>query len=78
LDDFTPKFAEYMDENSEHYESKEREDELMEIEEDFLNGLLEDYSIILQKEFEYLTSDECITETILANEYDFTENGDLA
>ena len=48
-----------------------------ESEEEFLKSLLEDYSIMLQKEYEYLTSDEAIIETIEANEYDFTENGKL-
>jgi hypothetical protein len=32
----------------------------------------------LEKEYEYLTSDEQITESIEANEYEFTEDGDLA
>jgi hypothetical protein len=31
----------------------------------------------LEKEYEYLTSDEEITEKILANEYEFTEEGNL-
>lgn len=44
---------------------------------DFLKSLLEDYSIILQNESEYLQSEEAIKETILANEYDFTESGKL-
>jgi hypothetical protein len=78
LEGFNPKFAEYMDESSEHYESKEREDELQELEDDFLNSLLEDYASILQREYEYQTSKEAIIETILANEYEFTENGKLA
>ena len=32
----------------------------------------------LQKEYEYLTGDEAIIETIEANEYDFTADGKLA
>ena len=32
----------------------------------------------LEKEYEYLTSEESIKETIEANEYEFDENGDLA
>lgn len=31
----------------------------------------------LQKDYEYLTSEEAIKDTILANEYEFTENGEL-
>ena len=42
---------------------------------EFLYSLREDYRIILQKEYEYLTSDEAIKETLIANEYDFTEDG---
>ncbi len=42
----------------------------------FLNSLIEDYSIILQKESEYLMSNEAIIETIEANEYEFKANGD--
>jgi hypothetical protein len=47
------------------------------LEQDFLKALLEDYSLLLQKEYEYLTSKEAIIETINANEYTFTESGKL-
>ena len=70
-----PVFNEYMDESSEKYESRESEDILMELENDFLNEILEDYSITLQNECEHLESDEAIVNTIEANDYDFTENG---
>lgn len=53
------------------------DNEADELEQKFLKSLLEDYSIILQKEYEYLTSDECIIETIKANKYTFTINGKL-
>lgn len=43
----------------------------------FLADLLNDYLNILRKEYEYLTSDEAIKETLIANEYDFTENGKI-
>ena len=43
----------------------------------FLNDLLCDYSIILQKEFDYLISDEVVRETIIANDYEFLEDGSL-
>lgn len=71
-----PIFNDYMDEQSEKYESRESEDEMQEIENDFLNSLLEDYSIILQNESEYLQSDEAIIETIGINDYEFTEDGE--
>lgn len=48
-----------------------------ELNEELLKDLLESYSIDLQNESEYLTSDEAITETIQANDYDFTEDGKL-
>lgn len=53
------------------------EEEIEELEDEFLKTLLEDYRIILSKEYDYLTSDEAIKETIIANEYDFTEDGKL-
>lgn len=42
---------------------------------EFLKDILEDYCIILQKEYEYLASKEAIIETITINEYEFTEDG---
>lgn len=48
-----------------------------ELEAEFLKSILEDYSNILQKEYEYLTSREAIIESIKANEYTFTEDGKL-
>lgn len=32
----------------------------------------------LEREYEYTMSDECVAETIIANEYEFTENGERA
>jgi hypothetical protein len=42
---------------------------------EFLKSLLEDYSIILKNESEYLVSDELVDESIEINEYTFTETG---
>lgn len=70
-----PIFYDYMNENSENYESQELENELQQLEDNFLNELVEDYSIILQNESEYLQTDEAIKETILANDYEFTKDG---
>lgn len=42
---------------------------------EFERSLLDDYSIMLQKECEYLLSDEAVDESILANGYTFTETG---
>jgi hypothetical protein len=47
------------------------------LERDFLRDLLEEYSVILQNECDYLTSEEAITETLVANDYDFTEEGKI-
>ena len=70
-----PIFSDYMDETSEKYESEKAETELLELEDNFLNSLLETYLIILQNECEYLQSTEACKETLISNEYDFTENG---
>lgn len=77
LKEHNPVFAAYMDEENELYESYEAEEKLSDIEQDFLVSLLEDYSIILQHEYDYLTSEEAIVGTIEANEYDFTEERKL-
>ena len=44
---------------------------------DWLRGILEDLRIELRKDYEYLTSREAIEETIRANDYEFTEDGQL-
>lgn len=77
MEEWQPVFNEYMNAESEKYESSESEGELQMLEDEFLTDILEDYSIILQKESEYLQSDESIIETIKANEYTFTESGKL-
>ena len=58
-------------------ELDDESDEYAEACESFLYSILEDYRIILEKEYEYLTSEEAIIETIKANEYDFTEDGEI-
>ncbi len=45
------------------------------VREDFERDLIEEYSVMLQKESEYIVSDEAIDETIEANEYTFTKDG---
>jgi hypothetical protein len=75
MSEWQPIFNEYMDENSANYESSDSEQKLLELENEFLSNLLEDYSIILQKQSEYLQSSEAIIETIEANEYEFTKEG---
>lgn len=43
----------------------------------YRKNMLETYLVILNKEYEYLTSKESIVETIHINEYTFTEDGTL-
>lgn len=43
----------------------------------FLQSILEDYRMILSKEYDYLTSSEAIKESIEANSYEFLENGNI-
>jgi hypothetical protein len=75
MEKWQPVYNDYLDENSENYESGDLEDEMQDLEDEFLKSLLEDYSIILQNECEYLQSDEAIAETLIANEYEFTKDG---
>lgn len=62
-----------VDEGNE-YDFDQEADEL---ESEFLKSILEDYSIILQKEYEHLMSDEAVGETLQINEYDFTIDGKI-
>lgn len=57
-----------MDEGSKEFEDAER---------DFLKDLSEEYLSMLRREYEYLTSEEAISETLIANEYEFTDNGSI-
>jgi hypothetical protein len=71
MNEWQPIFNNYLDESHVDYESSESEDKMLSLESDCLSSLLEDYSIMLQKEYEYLQSDEAIIETIKANSYTF-------
>ncbi len=70
MQEWQPVFNKYL-------ETEEGEDVLLDMEQEFEKLLLEDYAIMLQKEYEYLTSCEAIIETIEANEYEFDEDGNL-
>jgi len=48
-----------------------------ELEAQFVKQLGECYLTILREEYEYRTSEEAIIETIEANDYEFTEGGEL-
>lgn len=66
-----------VDFNGIDIEDDEADDQFAAQADHFLKSILEDYRIILQKEYEYLTSEEAIVEIIKANEYDFTIDGKL-
>ena len=51
--------------------------EIEHLQQQFLDDLLYDYLTILKTEYEYLTSDEAIIETIEANGYTFEANGTM-
>jgi hypothetical protein len=53
-------------------------DEIEELKDNFKKSIIEDFSIMLQNEYEYLTSEDAIVETIKSNEYEFIEDGELA
>jgi len=60
-----------VDEENEYEFDKDVED----LEESFLSDLLECFASSLQKEYEYLSSKEAIIDSIIANEYQFLEDG---
>jgi hypothetical protein len=60
------------DEYEDYYDRNFQIDEL---EQAFLESLLEDYRIMYNKEVDYQNSDEAIIEAIRANEYEFTQDG---
>ena len=70
-------YPEIMDDEGYDENEFRREDAEHEIDCEFLKSILEDYSIMLQKEYEYLQSEEAIIETIEANEYEFTVDGEF-
>ena len=85
LNQYIEEFKKYRDNYKNEFdcpvhalEEFELEDEAKDILCDFEKALLEEYLIILRKEYEYLTSREAIISSIEANEYEFTKNGGLA
>jgi hypothetical protein len=53
------------------------DNEIEELQEQLKKDMSKEYLSILRKEYEYLTSDEAIIETIKSNNYQFTEDGKL-
>lgn len=70
-----------LDEADESYEDdlyaleSELDEDLDTIQSNFSDALLEEYASILQKELEYMQSREYLEEGIIANEYEFDEEG---
>jgi hypothetical protein len=52
------------------------DNEADDLEREFTKSLCEDYRMILSKEYEYLTNDTSVTETLIANTYEFTKDGE--
>jgi hypothetical protein len=46
------------------------------LKDDYEKELLEEYSLMLQRECDYLLSDEAVDESITCNDYTFTKNGE--
>lgn len=61
--------ADLKDEDMEEYEN---------LCDEFRKALLECYSITLQEESEYMLSEEYLAEGIRANDYEFTQDGEIA
>jgi len=47
------------------------------IDKEFLRALLQGYLVMLRDELEYQYSEECVDELLIANEYEFTEDGKI-
>ena len=80
-DDLDTIARKYSDPNTMYKIAEDKEweydQEVNELEKDFLYNLCECYRIILTKEYEYLTSDKNIRDFLTINEYEFTEEGKL-
>ena len=55
----------------------EQEQELEELEREYIREIQEDYRIVLSKEYEYLTSDEAIRESLICMDREFTADGEV-
>ena len=64
-------------EEEEEIIDKDIEEEIRDLDEEFIKSILEDYSIMLQREYEYLQEDEAIISTFEANEYEFDKEGKI-
>ncbi len=74
--DETPEDEREYDDFDDYFE-QEAEYDIEDAKNDFKKYIFSDYANMLQENYEYLTSEEAIIESIEANEYEFTENGKL-
>lgn len=65
------------DELGEFSDEYELDQKLDELDSEFLKQLEECYLSILRNEYEYLTSEEAIKETLISNEYYFNSDGEI-
>lgn len=65
------------DENGDFVDEYQVDSGLDDLEDSFKKDLSECYLSMLKKEYEYLSSDDAIIETIRVNEYDFTADGKI-
>ncbi len=72
-------FGRYQDHREQWLTEKidELGDQITGLEDEFHNDMENQYRFILKKEWEYLTSEEAIIETIESNDYEFDEKGNL-
>jgi len=81
LDEFIPLVEEKeFEEEKDDYDfdkCEEMQEKIDGLEEDFRNDIKSEYLSILQKEYEYLISEEQIIESIKANEIEFLANGEI-
>jgi hypothetical protein len=71
------KLREHANDGKDLMDGLDDEPDTKDLDKEFLHNLLEDYRVMLQQEYDYLTSKDAVIETINANEYDFTEDGKL-
>ncbi len=63
------------DKNGDFEDENDLDSKLDDLDKDFEESIFEDYLTILRNEYEYLTGEEAIKETLIANEYEFTAEG---
>lgn len=79
LDNYDKLVAKYSDGDGEKVKEVNEQDfdnEADDLEQDFKSDISGDYLKILRDEYEYLTSSDAIKETLIANDYEFTQDGE--